>query len=127
MRSSVKFNVGEDGPEFSASEGVLGVGRARVMEPDRGPTDGLRDEEPEEGNVGARGGGCCRMRRRPDAPNPCSCSVMTGDLVEDCGQHVSIHIYVVPLAPSFETRSQPAPIICSRLAGVKKDKSQEKN
>jgi hypothetical protein len=104
VRSSVKFSVGEEGPEFSASEGVRGVGRARVMEPDRGPTDGLRDEEPEEGKVGARGGGCCRMRRRPDAPSPCSCSVMTGDLVKECGQHVLIHIYL--LYPSLRVSRQ---------------------
>lgn len=80
VRSSVKFSVGEEGPECMAREGVRGVGRARVIEPDLGPTEGLREDDPEEGNVGARGGGCCRIRRRPDAPRPCSCSVMTGDL-----------------------------------------------
>lgn len=80
VRSSVKFRVGEEGPEVFAKDGVRGVGRVRVMEPERGPRDGLREDEPEEGKVGARGGGCCRMRRKPDAPSPWSCSVMTGDL-----------------------------------------------
>lgn len=80
LRSSVKFSVGEEGPELMAKEGVRGFGSASVIEAVRGPTDGLREEDPEEGNVGARGGGCCRIRRRPEAPSPCSCSVMTGDL-----------------------------------------------
>ena len=91
MRSSVKFNVGEDGPEVMAKEGVRGVGSARVIEPVRGPMEGLREDDPEEGNVGARGGGCCRIRRRPDAPSPCSCSVMTGDLGGECGQYLQIY------------------------------------
>lgn len=28
--------------------------------------------------------GCCRMRRRPEAPKPCSCSGMMGDLKQAC-------------------------------------------
>ena len=92
MRSSVKFSVGEDGPEVMAKDGGRGLGRARVIELDRGPTDVLREEDPEEGNVGARGGGCCRIRRRPDAPSPCSCSVTTGDLIAERGQNRKIYL-----------------------------------
>lgn len=87
-RSSVKFSVGEDGPEVMARDADRVGGSVRVIEPDRGPTEGLREEDPEEGNVGARGGGCCRIRRRPDAPRPCSCSVMTGDLIEELSQNL---------------------------------------
>ena len=91
LRSSVKLSVGEEGPELMAKEGVRGFGSASVIEAVRGPTDGLREEDPEEGNVGARGGGCCRIRRRPEAPSPCSCSVMTGDLEEEFGQFLQIY------------------------------------
>ena len=34
----------------------------------------------EDGWVGARDGGFCRIRRRPEIPRPCSCSCTTGDL-----------------------------------------------
>jgi hypothetical protein len=88
VRSSVKFSVGEEGPEFMTTEDARVGGSARVIEPVRGPTEGVRDEDPDDGNAGARAGGCCRIRRRPDAPSPCSCSVMTGDLVEEHGQNL---------------------------------------
>lgn len=55
------------------------AGNERVIELDRGVIDAFREDDSEEGMVGALGG-CCRMRRRPEAPSPCSCSVMTGDL-----------------------------------------------
>jgi hypothetical protein len=51
------------------------------VERDRATTEGLRDEELEFGNVGVLDGGwCCRIRRRPDRPSPCSWSAMRGDL-----------------------------------------------
>ena len=78
----MKFSVGEEGPEGTAIDCVLEFDSVRVIEADRGPTDALREEDSDEGMVGARGGGCCRIRLRPDAPSPCSCSVMTGDLVK---------------------------------------------
>lgn len=56
-------------------------GNVRVIELDRGPTDVFREEDSDGGSVGARAGGCCRIRRSPEAPSPCSCSVMTGDLM----------------------------------------------
>ena len=40
-------------------------------------------EDISEGSVGERGGRCCRILRRPHAPSPCSCSVITGDLIQD--------------------------------------------
>jgi hypothetical protein len=51
----------------------------RIMELDRG-REGFLDEDPDDGSVEVRGRGCCRILRRPELPNPCSCSVMTGDL-----------------------------------------------
>jgi hypothetical protein len=74
----VKFKVGEEGPEDMAIEAVR-LGKLSVMEPDRGPTEGFREDEVEDGRVGARAG-CCRIRRNPDAPSPCSCSAIIGDL-----------------------------------------------
>lgn len=91
----MKFRVGDEGPELITTEGVRVVGSVRVMEPVR-PTEGLREEDPEEGKLGTRGGGCCRMRRRPDAPRPCSCSVMTGDLIKKMVRICDI--YTAPLA-----------------------------
>lgn len=89
----MKFSVGEEGPEGMTNDAVRELGNVRLIEPDRGPTEGLREEDSDEGMVGTRGGGCCRIRRRPDAPRPCSCSVMTGDLIEDV---VSISTYDNP-------------------------------
>ena len=40
----------------------------------------VNEDEGEEGTVGTRDGGCWRIRRRPDAPRPCSCSGTIGDL-----------------------------------------------
>lgn len=78
----MKFNVGEEGPDGTAIEAARELGKVRDIELDRGPTEGFREEASEGGKVGARVKGCCRIRRRPDAPRPCSCSVMTGDLIE---------------------------------------------
>lgn len=79
MRSSVKGRVGEEGPEGIATEAAR-LGKGRVMELDRAPVDGALEELSEIGRVGARGS-CCRIRLRPEAPSPCSCSVTMGDLV----------------------------------------------
>ena len=68
-------------------EAAREFGMLRVMEPDLGPTDAFREEDSEEGTVGARRGGCCRIRLRPEAPRPCSCSVMMGDLQMSLSQH----------------------------------------
>jgi len=93
LRSSVKFRVGEEGPEGMAIDAVRELGNVRVIEPDRGPIEAFREEDSEEGSVGGRTGGNCRMRLRPEAPSPCSCSVMTGDLIEEAGQP-SMTLYV---------------------------------
>ena len=78
----MKLRVGEEGPEMTAMEDAL-LGKLRVIEPERGPTDAFREEDSEDGSVGARVGGSCRILRRPEAPSPCSCSVMIGDLIEE--------------------------------------------
>ena len=86
LRSSVKFSVGEEGPEVMPMEELRVFGRIIVMELDmeleRGPIEALREEAPDEGTVGTREGRCWRILRKPDAPSPCSCSVITGDLKE---------------------------------------------
>lgn len=79
MRSSVKGKVGEDGPEEIAIEAARPA-KGRVIELDRAPVDAAREELSEIGRIGARGS-CCRIRLRPEAPRPCSCSVTIGDLV----------------------------------------------
>ena len=81
------LRVGEEGPEDKAIETALDFGKLSVIEPDRGPTDAFREDDSEEGIVGARTGGCCRMRLKPEAPRPCSCSVMMGDLYKNLSQH----------------------------------------
>ena len=81
VKSSVKFNVGDEGPDVKAIEPARVGGNVRVIELDRGPMDGFREDASEGGSVGTRAEGCCRIRRKPEAPRPCSCSVMTGDLV----------------------------------------------
>lgn len=80
----MKFvDVGDDGPEGKIIDPAWEFDSVSVvMELDRGPTEWLRDDAPDEGIVGARGG-CCRIRLRPDTPRPCSCSVMIGDLAAD--------------------------------------------
>ena len=80
----MKLRVGEDGPGARDPERELG--KDEVMELDRGPTEWFREETSEEGVVGTREGGCCRIRLSPDAPRPCSCSVMIGDLREEHNQ-----------------------------------------
>jgi hypothetical protein len=79
----VKLRVGEEGPEEIAMEAARELGKLSVIDPGLGPTDAFREEDSEEGRVGARRGGCCRIRLSPEAPSPCSCSVMIGDLIED--------------------------------------------
>jgi hypothetical protein len=76
----VKFNTGEDGPEGIVVDAARELGNERVMDPDRGPTEGFREDDSEGGSVGGRAGGCCRIRLRPEAPRPCSCSAMAGVL-----------------------------------------------
>ena len=80
LKSSVKFKVGEDGPEGIAIEALREFGNDKVIDPDRGPTEGFREEDSDDGRVATLDGGCCRIRLRPEAPKPCSCSVITGDL-----------------------------------------------
>jgi hypothetical protein len=75
--------VGDDGAGGRDALGARELGKLRVVETDRGPVDGFLEEDPEEGSVVVRGGGCCRIRLRPEAPRPCSCSVMMGDLMEE--------------------------------------------
>ncbi len=50
----MKFNVGEAGPDGIIIDDV----RVRVIEPDRGPSEALREDTSEDGSVGARNGGC---------------------------------------------------------------------
>lgn len=54
----------------------------RVIDLDKGPTEAAREDEAEDGTVGFREVGCCRIRLKPEAPRPCSWSVpvMIGDL-----------------------------------------------
>ncbi len=40
----------------------------------------MKEDSGEGGSVGARDKGCCRIRRSPEDPSPCSCSGMRGDL-----------------------------------------------
>jgi hypothetical protein len=50
-------------------------------------TEGLREDAFELGRVGAREGGCCcRIRRRPESPKPCSWSVIGDGLIGARGQ-----------------------------------------
>ena len=77
MRSSVKFRFGEDGPDaILALEDTRELDSVRVREPDLGPAEAFREEDSEEGTLGPRSGGCCRIRLNPEAPMPCSCSVI---------------------------------------------------
>lgn len=78
----MKFKVGEEGPEGIAIDDIREFDNERVIEPDLGPTEGAREDDSEGGSVGARTGGCCRIRLRPLTPKPCSCSVIIGDLKE---------------------------------------------
>lgn len=65
VRSSPKAKVGEPG---ALPEGCREVGGVMFK-------DAARWED-----VDRRGPGCWRIRRRPEAPKPCSCSGMMGDL-----------------------------------------------
>lgn len=52
------------------------------VERERATTEGLREEALEPGKVEFREGGCCcRIRCRPEKPEPCSWSFMTADLL----------------------------------------------
>lgn len=75
-RSSPKLIVGEEGPEAVIVDADRDFESERVIELDRGPTEWVRDDDPED----PRAGGCWRIRRRPEAPSPCSCSAMWGVL-----------------------------------------------
>lgn len=94
LRSSVKLRTGEDGPEGMPIEDSREFDNVRVMEPERGATnEALREDsvDSEVGRVGARRG-CCRIRRKPEAPRPCSCSVIIGDLEESLSQSTRLDI-----------------------------------
>jgi hypothetical protein len=86
----VKFKGGEAGPGVI----IIDDDRVRVMDPDRGPMEVLREDDSEDGSVGGgRIGGCWRIRRRPEAPIPCSCSVMTEDLIEvSCQPSMTLYL-----------------------------------
>lgn len=49
-----------------------------VIEDDREAD--VKADSGEDGRVVTLEGGCCRIRRKPDAPGPCSCSWSIGDL-----------------------------------------------
>ena len=77
FRSSPKFKPGDvvPGVKVAVIDGRREEGRERFKEEDRGGS--CRPWTPWlEGFLD----GCCRMRRKPDAPRPCSCSGMIGDL-----------------------------------------------
>jgi hypothetical protein len=76
----VKFSVGEAGPGDKAPDEPFRE-VVRLTEFDRGAMEPVLDELVESGSVGARGGGCCRILLKPEAPRPCSCSVMMADLM----------------------------------------------
>lgn len=69
MRSSPKVSVGEWGVDGADPEGCRDTGGVILSEAAR-----CAD--------GSRGPGCWRMRRRPEAPKPCSCSGRMGDLAD---------------------------------------------
>ena len=69
VRSSPKARVGELGAVGTEVEGCLEAGGV-----------GLMFSEAARWAETPREPGCCRMRRRPEAPRPCSCSVTMGEL-----------------------------------------------
>lgn len=69
VRSSPNAKVGEAGAVGALPEGCLEVGGVMF-------NDVARWEE----DMDRRGPGCWRIRRKPEAPMPCSCSGMMGDL-----------------------------------------------
>lgn len=81
MRSSVKFIVGEDGAVDMAPYELFRDSEcdAVIIGAVRGPTEGAREELAED-MVATREGGCWRIRLRPEAPRPCSWSVIMEDL-----------------------------------------------
>jgi hypothetical protein len=74
VKSSVKFRFGDIGGGAPDDDFLDVVCRLKLL--DRGPMEAARDELAEEARIGDRTCGCCRILRRPDAPRPCSCSVM---------------------------------------------------
>jgi hypothetical protein len=71
VRSSLKASIGEGGAEGPELEGRLEDGGVIC-------SDSARCEaRPEPGSLDV---GCWRIRRRPEAPRPCSCSGFIGDL-----------------------------------------------
>lgn len=68
VRSSAKARVGEPGADGAEPEGCLETGGVMLREAARW-VEGTREP------------GTWRMRRRPEAPRPCSCSGTMGDLV----------------------------------------------
>lgn len=69
VRSSPKANVGDPGAEGAEPDGCLDTGGVAMF-----------SEAARWFDAGNRGPGCWRMRRRPEAPRPCSCSGTMGDL-----------------------------------------------
>ena len=84
LRSSVKFNVGDDGPEGNPIETARDKDKVKGIEFDiefeRSPSEVVRDGTPLEGTVGARLSGCWRIHRSPECGFPRSCSVIMDDL-----------------------------------------------
>jgi hypothetical protein len=81
-RSSPNAKAGDPGGEVAESEGCLDTGGLpRLSEAARWVEGGGREP------------GCCLMRRRPDAPIPCSCSGTRGDLghVSHCSSSSDIY------------------------------------
>jgi hypothetical protein len=76
VTSSPIPNVGEPGADGADPEGCLDTGGVMFRDVDLWVVPGLRTEP--AGNLGV---GCWRIRRRPEAPRPCSCSDTTGDLM----------------------------------------------
>jgi hypothetical protein len=72
-RSSPKANVGDPGAVGAESEGCLDTGGVAIFNDVARCVEGGNREPP-----------CWRMRRRPEAPMPCSCSGTMGDLKRMC-------------------------------------------
>jgi hypothetical protein len=72
LKSSVKFMVGDEGPDIAPVELFLDSGEREIaIDADLGPMDGALDEFVEE-IVATRGGGCWRILLKPEIPRLCS-------------------------------------------------------
>ena len=88
VRSSPKDMIGEGGAEGPEPEGRLEDGGVICSD------DARCEARPEPGSLGA---GCWRIRRRPEAPRPCSCSGLMGDLGSVSNSFPAV-VFSVPLA-----------------------------